>query len=73
VELIWSGQQVFDAHGEFADADTGGMVDRAGDGGGDAGETDLSDAAGAKRVEHQVGWSRKVTSIEGASALVVSM
>src|SRR5271166_4643882 len=54
-ELIGSGQKLFDAHRKFADADTGSMVDGAGDGGGDAGKTDLSDAARPKRVEHQVG------------------
>jgi hypothetical protein len=40
-------QKIFDAHGELANANSGGMMDCVGNGSGDAGEADLSHAAGA--------------------------
>lgn len=47
-------QQVFDAHGQFAHADAGGMVDGCCDGRGNAGEADFANAARAVLVHDKV-------------------
>src|SRR3984957_10424296 len=47
-------QQIFHADREFADTNTRGMMHGVGDSRSDAGETDLSDSTGAKRVQHLV-------------------
>ena len=49
--------------GRFADADAGGVVDRRGDGGRDAGQADFADAAGAVLAHEGSGMSRKWTSM----------
>jgi hypothetical protein len=54
VELSRGDQEIFDSNGEFADADSSGMVHCVCDGGRNAGEADLSNAAGAERIERQV-------------------
>src|SRR5258708_8133054 len=47
--------QVFDADGEVAHTDAGGVVNGGCDGCGDTGHADLSDAAGAEFVDDLVG------------------
>src|SRR5215472_2446034 len=55
-DLRMSGAEEFvGGDGVFADADAGGVVDGVGDGGGDAGDADLADAAGAEWIEFCVG------------------
>src|SRR5437667_5518118 len=49
-----SGQQILDAHGEFADAHAGGVMDGVGNRSGGAGQADFADAARAKRVDLHV-------------------
>jgi hypothetical protein len=45
------GEEVLDLDRQFAHAHAGGVAGRRGDGGGDAGEADLADPAGAEFVD----------------------
>ena len=49
------GEQVLDLDRQFAHAHAGGVIGRGGDGGGDAGQADLADPAGAEFVDLLVG------------------
>ena len=65
-------QQFLDFDREFADADARRVIHRGGDGAGDAGEPDFSDAARAEFVELGSPDSRGTYVELGASALVAT-
>ena len=67
------GEEVFYADREFADADSGGVVDGGGEGWGYAGEADLADASGSVLAHHGVGDVEEVdVDLGGVSAEVAT-